>query len=357
MTKKILLLTLVLALGYAALLTLTPKTTPELAEFKAIEEMLQVSDAYAQAGEARSFLPLTIKYKNGRTDRDTCSETADTLRFGVLGKGGLAPVGIIVQFTAEDADVSATPDSFDVTFRAGIGGRYATVGSKTLTISGTLPGVASRTLVFNTSGASTALNTQAAVWPYCDAVELWLENGSGGTTAALNDSLRYTVKAYGVYESGRFAATIPVIYWNKGKRADSALGTTVDTTRIGITQFGDASPLGVGVLIYVKDVDVSNTDATDSLLVASFGSIDGRNVYNLGTGTFFSEAAPVNRSTAAPVAGTRTYVFNTTGAATARNTQATLSPYFRTLELRSKADDSGDTTYYEYKVLGIYRKN
>lgn len=354
MTKKIVLLTLVLALGYAALLTLTPKAvTPELAEFEAIEEMLQVSDAYAQAGETRSFLPLVFKYKNGRSDRDTCSETADTLRFGVLGKGNLAPVGIIVQITAEDADVSATPDSLDVTFRAGIGGRYATVGAKTLTISGTLPGVASRTLVFNTTGAATALNTQAAVWPYCDAVELWIENGSGGTTAALNDSLRYTVKAYGVYESGRFAAMIPVIYRNKGKRADSALGTTVDTTRIGITQFGDASPLGVGVAILARDVDV--TAAADTLLVASFGSIDGRNVYNLGTGTFFGEANAIVSGGIAT--GIRTYVFNTTGAATARNAQGTVSPYFRTLELRSKADDAGDTTYYEYKVLGIYRKN
>lgn len=354
MTKKILLLTLVLALGYAAILTLTPKAvTPELAQFEAIEEMLQVSDAYAQAGEARSFVPIFIRYKNKRTDRDTCSETADTLRFGVLGKGGLAPVGVVLQFTAEDADVSATPDSLDVTFRAGIGGKYATVGAKTLTISGTLPGVASRTLVFNTTGAATALNTQAAVWPYCDAVELWIENGSGGTTAALDDSLRYTVKAYGIYESGRFAAKIPVIYKNKGQRADSALGTTVDTTRIGITQFGDAAPLGVGVVVFAKDVDVTNN--ADSLLYAARGSIDGRNYYGLGTATSFGEANGITNGGTAT--GIRTFVFNTTGAATARAAQGTISPYFRTLELLTKADDSGDTTYYEYKVLGIYRKN
>lgn len=313
------------------------------------------AEVLAQAQLQRLYLPLKVVYHNKGFVADTCNETADTLRIGILGKGGLAPVGVALTFTARDADVTATPDSMDVTFRAGIGGKYATIGVKTLTISGTLPGVATRTLVFNTTGAAVALNTQAAVWPYCDAIELFIENGSGGTTTALNDTIRYTVDALGIYESGRFAQHLPVRYKNKGATADSALGTTIDTVRVGVTQFGDAAPLGVGVLFFAKDVDVSA--AADTLLASSFGSITARpgTFYNLATGTAFGEAFPI--VSAGTATGIRTYVFNTTGAAATRNTQATVSPYFRTLELRVAADDAGDTTRYEIKALGIYQKN
>lgn len=304
----------------------------------------------------REMLPLKVVYHNKRTDIDTCSETADTLRIGLRGKGTLAPVGVVLAFTARDADVSATPDSMDVTFRAGIRGIYATVGSKTLTVSGTLPATANRTLVFNTTGAATALNTQAAVFPYCDGLELWIENGSGGTTSALNDSIGYTVQAWGIYESGRIFVDLPFKYKNKNSFADSALGTTLDTVRIGVTPLGGLAPLGVGVVFRATDADV--TDAADSLLVQSFGALNltgVRYVYNLGTGTAFSEAAPIGASGTAT--GIRSYIFNTTGAATARNTQATLSPYFNQLELRVRADDSGDTTRYTVRALGVYVKN
>ncbi len=306
-------------------------------------------EVLAQAELQRQALPLKVVYHNKRVDRDTCTNTADTLRIGILGRGGLAPVGVSLTFTAEDADVSDTPDSMDVTFRAGIGGKYATIGVKTLTISGTLPGVANRTLVFNTTGANMALNTQAAVWPYCDAIELYIEDGSTDT----NDSLRYTVKAVGIYESGRFAVNLPVRYKNKGAVQDSALGTTIDTVRVGVTQFGDAAPLGVGVLFFAKDVDVSG--AADSLKVASFGALDGRNYYGLATTTIFGEAFPITNG--ATATGIRTYVLNTTGAATARNTQATVSPYFTSMKLHIAADDAGDTTLYQIKALGIYQKN
>lgn len=353
MTKKILLFTLSIV-AFAAVLTIV--TTAVRTSWQRISsseiEAIPGLDLFAQAGEQRRILPLKVVYHNKRTDRDTCSNTADTLRIGVIGAGsaeGLAPVGIALQFTAEDADVSATPDSMDVTYRAGIGGKYATVGAKTLTVSGSLPGVTTRTLVLNTTGAAAALNTQAAVWPWCDAIELWIQDGSLDT----DDSLRYTVKAFGIYESGRFYARIPVVYKNKGQKADSAAGTTVDTTRIGVTQFGDAAPLGVSVLIFAKDVDVSA--AADTLLVASFGSVDGKNFYNLATATFFGEAMPITNG--ATATGIRTYVFNTTGAATARAAQGTIAPYFRALELRAKADDAGDTTLYSYNVMGIYRKN
>lgn len=313
-------------------------------------------DLFAQAQFNRQFVPLNVVYHNKRTDADTCTEVADTLRIGLRGLGGLAPVGVILTFRASDADVSATPDSMDVTYRAGIGGIYATVGSKTLTVSGTLPATASRTLVFNTTGAAVALNTQAAVFPYCDGLELWIENGSGGTTSALNDSIRYSVTATGIYESGRFFRDLTFKYKNKNSFADSALGTTVDTLRIGVANMPGLAPLGVGVAFKATDADVS--DAADSLLVASFGGMKYTtvpNLYNLGTATFFSEAAPIGA--AGTATGIRSYIFNTTGAATARNTQATLSPYFSQLELRLRADDSGDTTRYVVKALGIYLKN
>lgn len=292
----------------------------------------------------RYMLPLNVIYKNKRTDRDTVA-TSDTVRIGIKGRGNLAPIGVVLQVTTEDADVSGTPDSLNVTYFAGIGNQYAQVGTATLELSAL--GTFSRTLVFNTTGAAVALNAQAAVWPYCDAIQLVLADGSLDT----DDSLRYSIKASGIYEAGRIFVNLPVVYKNKSNTADSALGTTVDTLRVGVKALGDYAPLGVGITIKAFDADVSNF--ADSLLVASFGSI-GRQTYHLGTSTFFGECNAITNGGSAT--GIRTYVFNTTGAATARNTQATVSPFFETLQLRLKADDSGDTTRYVVKALGIYQK-
>jgi hypothetical protein len=311
------------------------------------------AEVLAQAQLQRQWLPITVIYPNKGRVADTASSTPDTIDIGVIGRGSLAPVAVTVNIRIADADVSAIPDSVSVEWQAGIGGFYEHVGAA-VPVRDTLHvrGDTTRTLVFNTTGAATARNAQAYVWPYCDAIRLILDNASGAPAA---DTFRYEIKVAGLYESGRFYAKLPVRYKNKGATADSiGLAATPDTVRIGVLQFGDAAPLGVGVAFKAIDADVSA--AADSLLVASFGSIDGRKYEELATPSEFGDIAPIGA--AGTGYGIRTYVFNTTGAAAARNGfQATTAPHFNSLMLLLSPDDNTDTVRYEIKAMGIYQKN
>lgn len=303
----------------------------------------------------RETLPIKIVYPNKRTDRDTCSNTPDTLDIGVIGKGTLAPVAVTIRVSVRDADVSAKPDSTKITWQAGIGGFYETVGAATPVLDTLrIASDSTYTMVFNTTGVATARAAGPQVqfiWPYCDAIRMIIGDASLDT----DDSVSYTIKAMGIYESGRVAYRIPVRYKNKGIAGDSIAATaTPDTLRIGVTAFGDAIPLGVGLAFKMTDADVS--DKADSIEIASFGAIDGRTYEPLGSATYFGDVAP--GASAGSAYGIRTYVFNPTGAAAARNGfQATASPHFTSLQLLLKPDDNGDTTKYEVKALGIYIKN
>lgn len=348
MIKKILLVTLALV-TFSAVLTFMATVI-----FSPMNSGITFFDASARQEQLyRMTLPLKIIYPNKRTDKDSASNTADTLDIGVIGKGNLAPVAVSITIKVRDADVSATPDSIGVTWQAGIGGFYETVGAATPVLDTLrIASDTTNTFVFNTTGAATARNAGGQyVWPYCDAIRVIIKDASVVT----DDSVSYVIKAMGIYESGRMAYRIPVRYKNKGTAGDSVAATaTPDTVRIGITAFGDAIPLGVGLAFKMTDADVSGE--ADSVLIASFGAVDGRTYEPLGSSSYFGDVAP--GVGAGSAYGIRTYVFNTTGAAAARNGfQATLAPHFTSLELRLKPDDNGDTTKYEIKALGIYLKN
>ena len=310
--------------------------------------LLLLQDVSAQSN--RRLLPITTgwNYPNGLSSlsssaKDTVTNTADTLWIGIRGIGGLAPEAVTITVTTTDADVSATPDSIQIAWAAGIGNFYTTVG--VLDTIGITTHV--RTFVFNTTGAATANNTQASVWPYCDAIRIRILDASVVT----NDSVAYVIKAMGVYNDGRIMEYLPIRYPNLGFSADTVLGTTLDTVIVRSRSKGGLAPVGIGLAFKATDVDVSNN--ADSLLVLYGAGVLGKyaNIFNAN---YRMAAAPL--ANGSNITGIRSFIFNTTGAATAHNTQSTVSPHFDALFMQLKADDSGDSTKYEIKALGIYQK-
>ncbi|MFQ5770045.1 MAG: hypothetical protein ACE5HX_05890 [bacterium] len=153
-------------------------------------------------GQRRVTRQIIFKYPNGNLWTDTVGDSVanaaiDTVTFGILSKGGLSPVSVTVAIMAKG--VGATVDSLNVTYQAGFGGDfYTTVGSAQTELAGSITTsglTAIRTLVFNTTGANVALNTQAGVFPHCSAMKLIL-------TQPTNDSetISYRLRIWGVYE-------------------------------------------------------------------------------------------------------------------------------------------------------------
>src|SRR3990172_5681251 len=100
---------------------------------------------------------LKFTYPNGNgyahAVGDTVSNAVDTLIIAGLVKGGLAPLAITLSYSATDADVSATPDSLQITYQAGIGGFFTTVGAAQA--AEVIPGTPNtRTLVIYPTGNS-----------------------------------------------------------------------------------------------------------------------------------------------------------------------------------------------------------
>lgn len=153
--------------------------------------------------QERVMLPLTRwSYANGNkythSVGDSIANAAiDTMVIGVIGPGRTAPVAVNLHFHFKG--VGGTKDSVNVTYQVGIGDTFfTTVGSAQTEAAASITTTgltATRTFVFNTTGADAALNTQAAVFPHGTAIRLFI-------TQASNDSetISYRVRAYGIYE-------------------------------------------------------------------------------------------------------------------------------------------------------------
>ncbi len=290
---------------------------------------------------------LPITYPNKRTDADsTLSNNLDSVYVSAIGKGNLAPLGIGITVTTTDADVISTPDSTQALYAGGIGGFFTDIVSSTYVNELVALGTYIRSFIINTTGAAIATNTQADVAPIMDG--LWIRLKSPSNTL---DTVKYVIKALGIYKRGRIAEPIHITYPNKSYSADSVLGTTVDSVYVGPVVKGDLAPVGIGISYKATDADVSNF--ADSLLVLYSAGVVGKYA-NIVSSAYQQAAAPLTNG--GSVTGMRTFIFNTTGAASAKNTQATLTPHFQDLWLRLKADDAGDTTKYQIRALGIYQK-
>ena len=305
--------------------------------------LLLLQDVSAQSN--RRLLPITgWNYPNGLSSlsssaKDTVTNTADTLWIGIRGIGGLAPEAVTITVTTTDADVSATPDSIQIAWAAGIGNQYVTVG--VLDTIGITTHV--RTFVFNTTGASVANNTQSSVWPYCDAIRIRILDASVVT----NDSVAYVVKAMGVYNDGRIMEYLPTRYPNGRSDADSTRSNAVDSVYIRATSKGGLAPVGIGITVVTSDADVSATPDSTQVLYAA--GVLGKYA-NIVNSSYLNELTALGTYI-------RTFVFNTTGAAAAHNTKATVSPHFSDLFMSLKSPSAtGDTVKYVFKAIGIYQK-
>lgn len=163
--------------------------------------LVLAQDSFAQY---RFQAPLKVRYPNGQSS--SSSTAADTMMNGtsedaeiaLAGPGGLSPIAITVMVTTSDADISATPDSLNVIYLAGIGSQTAALVSATPVneiASGAL-GTWVRTFVINTTGAALANNTQASVTAPMEKLILRLNQASND-----GDSTKYVINAIGVFQS------------------------------------------------------------------------------------------------------------------------------------------------------------
>lgn len=307
---------------------------------------LLVTPHFGGAQSNRRTLPLKVFYPNQGTYptsvsvADSASNTADNVYIGIKGRGDLAPLAVTISVTTTDADVSATPDSIQIAWAAGIDNQYsATIGVlDTIGIT-----THARTFVFNTTGASSANNTQGSVWPLCDAIKMTISDAS----VATNDTFKYVIAAEGLYEDDRVMDLLKVRYPNKSYTADSMLSGTADVVYLGATSRGNLAPLGISISVVTSDVDASATpDTTQALYAAGIGG----QFANILNSTYINERTALGTYI-------RSFIINTTGAAAAHNTNATVTPLFDGLKISLKNPSvMGDTTKYVMKALGVYKK-
>jgi len=296
---------------------------------------------------------LKFTYPNGNgyahAVGDTVSNAVDTLIIAGLVKGGLAPLAITLSYSATDADVSATPDSLQITYQAGIGGFFTTVGAAQA--AEVIPGTPNtRTLVINPTGAAAALNTKAAVFPVCDAVRLLIQDGS----LATNDTISYKISAAGVYDYGNiYAHPIQFNYPNGNSWThavgDSIASAGIDTLHIGLEK-GDLSPFAVGLIYEFKGVGGTRDSVTAT--------------YQMGNGPisiFAAQAAAQLEFGASITTGgvtqTRSLIFNTNGASVAAATQALNVTHGEVLRvILTQSSNDSETISYRIRAVGYYKR-
>lgn len=151
--------------------------------------------------QEKVMLPLTgWKYPNGNNNKHATGDSVasagiDTVFIGLLGRGNLAPEAINIHVFGKG--VGGTVDSLRVAYAVGAGGDfYTAVGSATIEIASmtTSGSGATRTLVFDTNGAATALNTQAAVFPHGPSLRLIIDQPTNDS-----ETISYRIRAWGIY--------------------------------------------------------------------------------------------------------------------------------------------------------------
>lgn len=291
---------------------------------------------------------LRVQYPNKRSDADSMlANTADVVHLGAASRGNLAPLGVSISVVTSDADISATPDSTQALYAVGIVGQFANILNATFINERTTLGTYIRSFVVNTTGESAAHNTNATVTPLFDALKISLKSPS-----ATGDTVKYIMKALGVYKKGRIMDRIAIRYPNKSFDADSTLANTADAVYLGNVKRGDLEPVAVGISVTTSDADVSATpDSTQALYSAGVGGLGATRQYaNMVSSSYTNELVALGTFI-------RTFVLNTTGAAAAHNTQGTVAPHFDALRIQLKSPSAtGDTVKYVMRAVGVYQQ-
>lgn len=155
----------------------------------------------------------------------------------------------------------------------------------------------------------------------------------------------------------RYAKVLPFFYPTRGavglsaSTVDTVRTTVADTVSLGLYD-GGLSPVAVSVLVKARIADLADSDG-DTL----------RAQYQVGNDLL--SATMVSTAHVAELAGVstanstfaRTFVFNTTGAAAAHNTQASVTPLGNKLRLILKNGSTLTVDSLEYKVraLAVYK--
>lgn len=320
--------------------------------------------AGSAAAQRRIAKILPFNYPNTKVglvagSQDTVRTTvADTVSLGLL-QDGLSPDAVSVLVKAVIADLAdSDADSMRAQYIVGsdVLGTRMVSAAHVAEIGGISASNSTfaRTFVFNTTGAAAAHNTQASVTPLGEKLRLVLKNGSTLTV----DSLAYVVRALAVYNAPGYGQTqqmqIPFTYRNGNKYThsvgDTLFGATADTVNIPLIQEG-LYPRSVSIQVKTANAQASGT--ADSVSAIYYSAID-----NLRAPIVSTSATLENGSLGTYI---RNFVFNTTGASMAHNTQGTIAPngtHLRLVLFNSSVSPAAslDTTSYKIRVIGEYMK-